>query len=262
MGLMFSKIGILGGTRGMGAWFADFLEKQGYDVYPVGRSTTLTPEMMARLCDVVVIAVPIPVTVQMIEKIGPILSEKRLLMDLTSIKQRPLEAMLEHSKAEVVGVHPLFGPVENSEGLRVAICPGRGRLGLKWVTDVFEEGKLCVSIMQPDIHDRLMGLIQGVNHFSTLGLAHCIKSSGFSIEDIEKCSTITFKRRLDRIYKLLDQPAELFGSLLIDNPESLNYIRLYRDILNEMIPMIENKDRDAFKELFATLKKPIEKIER
>ncbi|MBF0449843.1 MAG: prephenate dehydrogenase/arogenate dehydrogenase family protein [Candidatus Magnetomorum sp.] len=258
MGLMFSKIGILGGTRGMGAWFADFLEKQGYDVYPVGRSTTLTPEMMARLCDVVVIAVPIPVTVKIIQKIGPILTERRLLMDLTSIKQIPLEAMLEHSTAEVVGVHPLFGPIEDAEGQRVAICPGRGRLGLKWVTDIFEKGKLQISVMEPQEHDRLMGLIQGVNHFSTLGLAHCILSSGFSIEDIEKCSTITFKRRLDRIYKLLDQPAELFGSLLIDNPESLNYIRLYRDVLNEMIPMIENKDHRAFQELFLSLKKPLE----
>jgi len=261
MGLMFSKIGILGGTKGMGAWFANFLEKQAYDVYPVGRSTTLTPEMMARLCDVVVIAVPIPVTVQMIKEIGPILSERRLLMDLTSIKQKPLEAMLEHSTAEVVGAHPLFGPVENADGQRVAICPGRGRLGLKWLTNVFEKGKLCVSVMEPATHDRLMGLIQGVNHFSTLGLAHCIKSSGFSINDIENCSTITFKRRLDRIYKLLDQPADLFGSLLIDNPESLNYIRLYRDILNEMIPMIENKDRNAFRELFSSLKKPIDKKE-
>ncbi|KPA15779.1 prephenate dehydrogenase [Candidatus Magnetomorum sp. HK-1] len=254
MGLIFSKIGILGGTRGMGAWFADFLENQGYDVYPVGRSTTLTPQMMARLCDVVVIAVPIPVTIQIIKEIGPTVSEGRLLMDLTSIKQKPLESMLEHSKAEVVGVHPLFGPVEDAEGLRVAICPGRGRHGLKWVKDIFEKGKLQVSEMDPNEHDRLMGLIQGVNHFSTLGLAHCIRSSGFSIEDIEKCSTITFKNRLDRIYKLLDQPAELFGSLLIDNSESLNYIRLYRDVLNDMIPIIENKDHNAFKKLFSSLK--------
>ena len=254
---MFSKIGILGGTRGMGAWFADFLEKQGYDVYPVGRSTTLTPEMMARLCDVVVIAVPIPVTIQIIKEIGPIVSDSRLLMDLTSIKQKPLEAMLKYSNAEVVGVHPLFGPVEDAEGLRVAICNGRGRLGFKWVKDVFKKGKLLISEMDPIEHDRLMGLIQEVNHFSTLGLAHCIKSSGFSIEDIEKCSTITFKRRLDRIYRLLDQPGELFASLLIDNSESLNYIRLYRDVLNEMIPIIENKDHNAFQELFSSLKMPV-----
>jgi len=254
MGLSFSKIGILGGTGGIGAWFADYLEKQGYDVYPVGRSTELTPIMMARLCDVVVIAVPIPVTIQMIQTIGPYVGEKRLLMDLTSIKQKPLEAMMSHSDADVVGVHPLFGPIENPEGQRVAICPGRGHIGLKWVKHIFENGKLKVLEMDPNKHDRLMGLIQGVNHFSTLGLAHCIKSSGFSIEDIEKCSTITFKRRLDRIYKLLDQPADLFGSLLIDNPESLNYIRLYRDVLNEMIPIIENKNHAAFGELFVSLK--------
>jgi len=254
MGLNYSKIGILGGTGGMGAWFADYLEKQGYDVYPVGRSTELTPKMMARLCDVIVISVPIPVTIPMIQTIGPYVGEKRLLMDLTSIKQKPLEAMLDHSDAEVVGVHPLFGPIENAEGQRVAICQGRGNSGFKWVKQIFEAGKLKVLEMDPNEHDRLMGLIQGVNHFSTLGLAHCIKSSGFTIENIEKCSTITFKRRLDRIYKLLDQPADLFGSLLIDNPESLNYIRLYRDVLNEMIPIIEKKDHHSFKKLFATLK--------
>ncbi|ETR74409.1 MAG: prephenate dehydrogenase [Candidatus Magnetoglobus multicellularis str. Araruama] len=254
MGLSFSKVGIVGGTGGMGEWFANFLEKQGYDVYPVGRSTELTPKMMARLCDVVVISVPIPVTIQMIQTIGPFVKERRLLMDLTSIKQKPLEAMLAHTDAEVVGVHPLFGPVENAEGQRVAICQGRGNSGLKWVKKVFDTGKLKILEMEPKEHDRLMGLIQGVNHFSTLGLAHCIRSSGFSIDEIEKCSTSTFKRRLDRIYKLLEQPADLFGSLLIDNPESLNYIRLYRDVLNEMIPIIENKDHDAFQKLFYSLR--------
>jgi len=253
MGLSFSKIGILGGTRGMGEWFASFLEKQGYDVYPVGRSTSLTSEKMVSFCDVIVISVPIQVTLKMIQTLGPTLNENQLLMDLTSIKQKPLEAMLTHSQSEVVGTHPLFGPIENVEGQRVAICPGRGQSGLKWVQDIFKAGKLNVFEMEPKEHDRMMGLVQGVNHFSTLGLAHCIQSSGFSFSDIEKCSTITFKHRLERIYNLLDQPAELFGSLLIDNPESLNFIRLYRDVLDQMIPIIENKDHEAFQTLFVSL---------
>ena len=37
-----------------------------------------------------------------------------LIMDLTSLKKEPVEAMLKYSEAEVIGIHPLFGPRERS----------------------------------------------------------------------------------------------------------------------------------------------------
>ena len=110
MGLVLKKVGIIGGTGRMGSWFADLLEQSGATVYRIGRTTDLTPSEAAAKCDVVVISVPIAQTVKIIREIGPLVSKHALLMDLTSIKKEPVQAMLEHSNAQVVGAHPLFGP--------------------------------------------------------------------------------------------------------------------------------------------------------
>ena len=63
-----------------------------------------------------------------------------LLMDVTSIKEAPVKAMLESTKASVVGTHPMFGPsVHSLQGQRVVLClerrlaaavPGRSKRAL------------------------------------------------------------------------------------------------------------------------------------
>ena len=60
------------------------------------------------------LSVPIHRTEEIIREIGPAVRKGGLLMDLTSLKKAPVEAMLKYSGAEVLGVHPLFGPCEKS----------------------------------------------------------------------------------------------------------------------------------------------------
>ena len=249
-------VGIVGGTGRMGSWFADLLERLGSKVFRVGRKTDFTPYEVARQCDVVVISVPIADTVKVIRELGPLVPENRLLMDLTSIKKGPVEAMLKYSRAQVVGAHPLFGPdmAPHSE-LRVAICPGRGESGLEWLSGVMGDAGLGVTVLSPEKHDQIMGLVQGVNHFSTLAMALCISRSGLEFEDVFNCSTQTFKERLDRIRSIMGQPAELFGSLLMDNPEAVGFIGQYLEAAGELSRITRDKDREAFGEVFEMLKR-------
>jgi prephenate dehydrogenase len=104
------KPGIIGGTPGMGRWMAVLLRAQGFAVSVAGRETKTTAVDLAGRCDVVVVAVPIAATADVIREVGPMLKRGRLLMDLTSLKTEPVALMLAHSAADVVGCHPLFGP--------------------------------------------------------------------------------------------------------------------------------------------------------
>jgi prephenate dehydrogenase len=61
------KIGIIGGTRGMGSWVARFLEREGYSVHSSGRNRGIDLDEMAHTCQVVVVSVPIGVTCAVIE---------------------------------------------------------------------------------------------------------------------------------------------------------------------------------------------------
>jgi prephenate dehydrogenase len=256
MGLIRPTVGIVGGTGKMGSWFAELLEQSGSTVFRVGRKTDLTPAEAAQQCDVVVISVPIADTDKVIQEIGPLVSEKGVLMDLTSVKKGPVEAMLRYSRAEVVGAHPLFGPeITANSGLRVVVCPGRGERGLDWLKGVLEGAGLKVMVLSPEKHDHIMGLIQGVNHFSTLALASCISGSGLEFEDILNCSTQTFIDRVERIRSVLEQPAELFGSLLMDNPAACEFNEAYLRSVADLIHIIRKGDKEAFEKLFESLKK-------
>lgn len=250
------KVGIVGGTGRMGSWFADLSEQFGLEVLRVGRKTPLTPEEMAPKCDVVVISVPISSTVEVIKKIGPLVPDNSLLMDLTSIKERPMEAMLKYSRAQVVGAHPLFGPdVAEDHQARVVLCPGRGEQGLAWLRGILERAGLEVVLLSPERHDHIMGLVQGVNHFSTFALALCISQSGLKFEDLMNCSTHTFKQKLERIQAVMAQPEDLFGSLLMDNPEAGRFIEQYLNAADDLIGVVREKDRCAFSDICESLKK-------
>ncbi len=249
----FSKVGIIGGKGRMGAWFAGLLEEHGLEVVCAGQSTRLSSRDMVRQCRTIVVSVPIAATFQVIRDIGPLVPRDGLLMDLTSIKKAPVEAMLRYSRSQVVGLHPLFGPASESTDMGIVVCPGRGQEGRAWITGIFRKSGIRVVSLEPEAHDRMMGLIQGVNHFSTLALALCIKDSGYGMNELFQCSTGTFRKRLDRISAMLDQPPGLFGSLLMDNPFTGDFIETYLASCSRLKRICSHGDQRAFEELLESL---------
>ena len=107
------KAGIIGGTGKMGRLFCPVFERAGYETIVSGRSTALTNEQLAESCDIVIVSVPIRDTVRVIGEIAPVLRDDQLLCDFTSLKVAPVAAMLR-SKAQVIGLHPMFGPTVSS----------------------------------------------------------------------------------------------------------------------------------------------------
>ncbi|HVO84988.1 MAG TPA: prephenate dehydrogenase [Syntrophobacteria bacterium] len=239
----------------MGSWFAELLERQGFTVLRSDLGTALTPQAMTVQCDVVVVSVPIAETLKVIREIGPLLPESALLMDLTSVKKAPLEAMLAHSTAQVVGLHPLLGPEAGfNSGGRVVVCPGRGESGLAWITRVLQGSALTPLYLDAEEHDRMMGLIQGANHFSTLALALTVNRSGFEAHTLTQYATETFRERLERIRFMMEQPVELFGSLLMDNPAAVEFSEEYLEGARRLLEVCRSKDKQAFANLFTSLR--------
>src|SRR4030042_6507855 len=132
------QIGIIGGTGGMGKIFAALFRQEGYGVHISGRTRGPDMPTMADTCKVVIVSVPIGITVEIIEQIGPLMKKDALLMDLTSLKTEPVKAMLRSAPAEVIGLHPLFGPgVASIAGYPIVICPARGERWIEWVRGIF-----------------------------------------------------------------------------------------------------------------------------
>jgi len=244
-------VGIIGGTGQMGQWFKKFFQENGYEVLVAGRTTKLTHEECAKQSNVVVVSVPIDVTIETIKNIGPFVKKDGLLMDLTSIKEDPVKAMKRNSKAEVIGTHPVFGPnVSSIKDQTMVLCPGRGKKWLTWLKNILEKNGAKIKITKPKHHDKMMGVIQGVIHFSSITISHTLKELGISVEESQEFSSPIYKLRLDMVGRILNQDPKLYANIEILNKRSKKAIKTYLKTSNRLLKTIQKKDVNGFVRYF------------
>lgn len=245
-------IGIIGGTGGMGRWFADLLLKEGCSVHVWGRQSTMTIHELTALCNVIVIAVPISATAEMIQRVGPLVQEGSLLMDLTSLKKEPVELMLANSRADVIGCHPLFGPgVDDAVGENVILCPARGQKWLGWLRNILKKNGLVITEETPEKHDEIMAIVQVLNHFNTISLGFALSGARVSLEEIIKYSTPIFKTKLGIIKKVFTESPGLYADIIANNPDTDKILKLYENVLADIRQLLKCGDAEKLKDALA-----------
>jgi prephenate dehydrogenase len=243
------KVGIIGGTKGMGHWFAGLLKKEGCTVHVSGRKTALGINELAKLCNVIVVAVPISATADVIKQVGPLLAKDKLLMDLTSLKKEPVKLMLANSKADVIGCHPLFGPqLKDVSGQNVILCPARGKKWLGWLKGVFKKNKLVVLESTPEKHDKMMAIVQALNHLNTISLGMALARTNITPVEINKFSTPIFRTKLDIIRKVFTESPELYVDIITKNPETGKMLDIYEKALKDIRGKIKSGNPAKSKE--------------
>ncbi len=243
------RVGIIGGTNGMGQWFARLLRKENVTVHVCGRQTTLQIMDLARLCHVIVVAVPISATAEIIKKVGPQLTRDQLLMDLTSLKKEPVHLMLKNSRAEVIGCHPLFGPqLKDVSGQNVILCPARGKKWLGWLKGVFQRNKMAVRESTPGKHDRMMAVVQALNHLDTMVLGLAVARTGMAFADIDKFSTPIFRTKMDIIRKVFTESPDLYLDIIRGNAQTVKMLDIYEKAFKDIRAGIEADGKKESKE--------------
>ena len=212
-------IGIIGGTGGIGKWFATFFAGEGYPVHVTGRSTGMPLPELAAACRVVIVAVPIASTIDVIHEVGPLLPEDALLMDFTSLKEEPVRAMLAASRSEVIGTHPLFGPDAPSlAGQNIILCPARGECWLELLRGIFVKSGARVTVTAPAEHDRMMSLVQGLTHLETILMGLTLRDSGVEPSELAAFSTPVFRTKQAILEKVFGPRPGLYAALIAENP--------------------------------------------
>lgn len=240
------KIGIIGGTGGMGRWFADLLIREGYAVAVAGRSGKPDLVYLAETSDVVIISVPMAVTDETIARVGPHVREEALLMDLTSVKEAPVKAMLAASSSEVIGCHPLFGPTTATmAGENVVICPARGDKWLSWWKTLLAGQGAVITEMAPEEHDRFMAVVQGLNHLNTLALGMVLRKKNITLPDLRHLTTPLFTAKAGILARVLTGNPALYADLFTQNSYLEELIELYDEALRELKSKIGARDREG-----------------
>jgi prephenate dehydrogenase len=243
--------GIIGGTGKMGSLFAGIFGRAGYEVMVSGRGTQVTGRQIAKTADIVIISVPIRSTSEVINSVVPLLSESQLICDLTSLKVFPVTDMLQ-SRAEVIGLHPMFGPsVRSINKQTIIVTPARCRdeTLAKLKSVLLKEGAV-LTMTTPENHDRMMAVVQGLTHFVTLSIAETMRQNGVRPEETIPFMSPVYQIETGLVGRLLSQDPELYADMLRMNPYVPPVIRACRNAVHDIIDAVESSDDQPFEELF------------
>ncbi|HMA05167.1 MAG TPA: prephenate dehydrogenase/arogenate dehydrogenase family protein [Methanomicrobiales archaeon] len=243
--------GIIGGTGRMGRLFAPILERHGLEVRVSGRTTALSNRRLAEESDLVMVSVPIRSTVEVIQEIAPLLTEEQLLCDLTSLKVEPVKAMLS-SRAQVLGMHPLFGPTVSSlRSQTVILTPARcGTPLASRIPEILRAEGANLLVMDPEDHDRLMAVIQGLTHFGNLCMAEAIRRTGTDLAAALGATSPVYRIQMDLVGRLLSQDPALYGDMLQLNPHVPSVLASFEAAAADLRARVEGGELPAFVEFF------------
>jgi prephenate dehydrogenase len=120
-------------------------------------------------CGIIILAVPVDQISQAISAVRPNLRPGAIVLDVGSVKIKPVRTMLAELPefVDIVGTHPLFGPQSATggvEGLKIAICPVRGRGAHRISAFLRHVLGLRVFLTTPEAHDRDAAVVQGLTH--------------------------------------------------------------------------------------------------
>lgn len=243
-------IGIVGGTGKMGTLFVKFFRKNGFKVLISSRKTVLTNIELAKKSDIVIVSVPLAITIEIINEIAPFVKKDALFTDFSAVKQAPVKAMLK-SKASVVGMHPVFGPmVKSFNNQTVVLCPARGRKWFLWLKNLLVKSGFRVKVSTPKEHDTMMAVIQGLTHFTTISLGYALKSLKVDIKKSLEFLSPSYKLIIDTTGRILAQDPEVYTDISFYNEYIKDIIYGYQKSADKILKSIYNEDKKNFRKIF------------
>jgi chorismate mutase/prephenate dehydrogenase len=242
------SIGIIGGTQGMGGFLARVFRNGGFAVEAMGLGEGASAIEVASRNDVVIVAVPIDITVSVIKAIAPFVRKGACLMDVTSIKRGPLEAMLEAAPegVDVVGTHPMFGPHGiDFDRQKVVLCKGRGDAAFARVKKLFETFGAETIDATAEEHDSQMALIQVLIHEKTMVLGSVLARLEADLGRSLQFASPIYRTELAMIGRMFSQQAELYADILTVNPEAARLSHVFEQEAAHFARAVAMKDRES-----------------
>jgi len=259
-----NKMLIVGGTGGTGSWFARYFKSHGFRVTVWGPSGKVdvaerlgvgfAADLLAEVADsdVVVLSVPIKETARVVEEVAPRMKAGSLLMDFTSLKAGPMEAMTRWAPAgvEVLGTHPMFGPtIPTIRGQTVILVPAEGRCA-EWLSpmeEIFREDGARVEVLEAEEHDRIMAVVQALTHFAYISIGSTLRSLDFDLERSRRFMSPVYEIMIDFVGRILAQGPELYASIQ-ENPEARQVREAYIEECERLSNLADEGDLPGFME--------------
>jgi prephenate dehydrogenase len=260
-------INIVGGSGTMGRVHKKIFEKFGHTVMVSGRKSEISIEDACKKSEITIISVPINVTEDVIKKFAPFC---KAIVDFTSLKKFPLEAMLKYSSenCEVAGLHPLYGEVDSINGKTVVFCktPKTGKRCYEIIDCIKKEGAI-IKEMDAEKHDRIvssLNQILRVKILTSFGLT--LKESSFTVDELYSLAPPPTKKIIELLARQLNEKNdEIYKDIMAKDVFSDYYERKFFRNIKKVSLNYKNIAKnlrefygdDLIKELSETIKKEI-----
>jgi chorismate mutase/prephenate dehydrogenase len=207
-------------------------------------------ESVLRTASLVIVSVPINLTESVIAKLT-MLPENCVLADITSIKAKPLEAMLSVHNGPVVGLHPMFGP--DAPGMIkqvVVVCEGRGSEKYAWLIEQMRIWGATIHDSSAKEHDEAMAYIQVMRHFNTFVYGQHLKGENPDLESLTMFSSPIYRLELAMVGRLFAQSPQLYADIIFNNPDNFALLRRFYERFGLALSLLESGDKKGFVEQF------------
>ena len=256
-------IGIVGSAGTYGRWLRGFFSRQmGLPVlgHDPGDPASDAPEVLLERADVLLFATPIRLTAAVIDGYACRAAGReagRLWLDVTSIKQGAMEAMLR-SRAEVVGLHPMTAPPKapTMKGRVVVVCEARLERWRPWLQALLQalEGEFVFA--SAERHDQMMALVQAMVHASHLAQAGVL--DGYAgrlggLSAILPFRSASFELDVTIAARILSLNPEIYEEIQFGNTHSAEVLdRLLAELaeLRDLVRQGDDAARARFRERF------------
>jgi prephenate dehydrogenase len=196
---------------------------------------------------ILIFAVPISELKNAVLSAAPHVSAGALVMDVCSVKMKPLEAMklFLPPHVEILGTHPLFGPDSAKanrgiRGLKVVLCPVRiSSEHLGKVRSMLESAELHVIEATPEEHDRAVAESQAVFHLIARAISEMDQERAISREII----TPGPEHLLEELGTLLNDTPQLFLDMHRDNPFAREIRRSFMERMAQIDRELEDNSQ-------------------
>lgn len=242
-----ASIGIVGGMGEMGRLFADFFDSHGFRVSISDRGPAESARQMVASADMVLFAVPLHETVDIIRDLLPYTQPDQLLMDLSSLKVGPVGEMLK-SSSSVLGLHPMFnGHIRSFSGQTMIACPVRIDETAWWkLKNLFQSGGIHIKECSPEEHDRMMSVIQVLFHVTTMLAGRVLREMGVDIMETLDFTSPSYRLEINLLGRMFAQKSTLYAAITQMNPYSRKVLELLEEGLGCYQDWYDVSDFGAF----------------
>ncbi|MEJ2243163.1 MAG: prephenate dehydrogenase/arogenate dehydrogenase family protein [Candidatus Bathyarchaeota archaeon] len=271
------KVAVIGAGK-MGRWFVNLFKNEGFSVVVASRTQSKADALKNEFgvdvvnsnaeavvgADWVVLCVSLTSLDAVLQEVGPYIEDGQVVMDISSIKEIPVNLLQEYVKHGVtLGTHPVFGPGAKSlHGQNFVLTPVTE--SEKQFSEEFKEWLqkrgAKVSVLTPRTHDELMSLVLGFPHFVGLVAGDTLVENP-NFVGANKIGGATYKLLLTLAESVSSEEPHFYSNLHMSLPEMEQLETLFLNKVEEWLKLVKNKNCAGFSNKMKQVKKRLEELD-